>query len=57
MSIKNYLLSFFGMTAFHAVAQYPEDSVSINIGDPAPPLYVQQWVKGDPIQQMEMPQQ
>jgi len=41
------------MLSIHVHAQYHEDSISINIGDAAPPLYVQEWIKGSPIQQLE----
>lgn len=53
MRTKNLLLYLLCMLSIHVHAQYPEDSISINIGDAAPPLYVQEWIKGSPIQQLE----
>jgi thiol-disulfide isomerase/thioredoxin len=47
------LFSFiFGFSICKADAQTKESSL-LNLGDPAPRLYVQEWVKGTPIQQFE----
>ena len=43
------LLSFISVVAF----TQNEQSISLNIGDPAPPLRVKEWIKGIPVQQFE----
>lgn len=52
MVTKNQLLFFLCMITTHAYTQHVQDSV-LDIGNPAPALHVQEWIKGSPIQQME----
>ena len=52
MMVKRALFYFLCMLAIGVHAQNTGAPV-LNIGDPAPPLYVEEWVKGAPIQQME----
>lgn len=44
------LLSYIIVTAAHAQEEQPP---SLNIGDPAPPLRVKQWLKGEPVSEYQ----
>jgi len=44
-----YLLLLLCVITVSANAQ-KEQSLSLNIGDPAPPLRVREWLKGTPVQ-------
>lgn len=52
MKLKFQLLLLFCIIAITACAQI-HTSTSFNIGDPAPPLRVQGWIKGVPVQCFE----
>ncbi|WP_164122312.1 TlpA family protein disulfide reductase [Sphingobacterium sp. xlx-130] len=52
MTIRKYLQLFLCFISFNSVAQSQEKS-TLDLGDPAPPLRVGEWLKGDPIQQLE----
>lgn len=49
------LLLFFLVSAGSIIA-YGQNSIfaSVNIGDPAPPLKVREWIKGTPVQKFEI---
>src|ERR671913_511304 len=42
-----------GLLATGARAQIPGHEVTLRVGDPAPPLEVERWVKGAPIDRFE----
>lgn len=53
MKLKNQLLLLLlSAVAFHIYAQ-DIPAPTLDVGDPAPTLYVQEWVKGAPIQRIE----
>src|SRR5688572_25386226 len=39
--------------ALGAAAQQPTREVTLKVGDPAPPLYIESWVKGEPVKELE----
>lgn len=53
MKIKYYLLLVLCTIAINVYAQEEDASKFLNIGDTAPPLIVQKWIKGNPIPQFE----
>ena len=52
MTIKKYLQFLLCFISLNSVAQSQQEP-TLNIGAPAPPLRVGEWLKGVPIQQME----
>ena len=52
MRSKFHLFLLLCIIAITAQAQ-DDQSPSLNIGDPAPPLRVREWLKGTPVQQFE----
>ncbi len=52
MNIKKYLQLLLCFISLNSVAQSQQEP-TLNIGAPAPPLRVGEWLKGAPIQQME----
>lgn len=52
MTIRKYLQLLLCFISFNSVAQ-SQEKPTLDIGDPAPPLQVREWIKGEPIQQME----
>lgn len=48
----NFYLLLFCITTLAAHAQ-DSQSPSLNLGDAAPPLYVREWFKGEPVQKFE----
>lgn len=52
MTIRKFLQFLLCLISLNNIAQNPKKP-TLSIGDPAPPLRVGEWLKGDPIQQME----
>ena len=46
---SNFLISLLIVIGINTTAQ-TEQHISINLGDPAPPLRVREWIKGTPVQ-------
>ena len=42
-----------GMLAAGAAAQAPKPEVTLKVGDPAPPLHVEKFIKGDAVKELE----
>ncbi|KGE13338.1 TlpA family protein disulfide reductase [Sphingobacterium deserti] len=52
MRIRTFTLYFYCMLSFAIYSQELKNP-SLNLGDTAPPLYLKEWIRGDPIQKFE----
>src|SRR5438067_12699343 len=53
--IKRSNVQFFLLSCILAVNIHAQQApaLTLNIGDPAPPLWVREWIKGTPVQRLE----